>query len=1187
MSYLSNSPVRVALILSAAAGTCAVPAGAPIDFNRDIRPLISDKCFACHGPDANSRKRDLRFDTREGLFGQTRGGDPVIVPGDTSAGAFLARITHADPEKRMPPADANLELSPADIDLLTRWIAEGAPWAGHWAFEKPVRPELPPVSNSAWPKNEIDRFILARLEAAGLAPSPEADRETLIRRVTLDLTGLPPTPAEVDAFLADTGDGAYESLVDRLLASPHYGERMAFPWLDASRYADTNGYQRDTKRFMWAWRDWVIQAFNDNMPYDQFTIEQLAGDLLPNATLAQKVATGFNRNHRINGEGGIIPEEYAVEYVVDRVDTTSTAFMGLTMGCARCHDHKFDPFSQKEFYELYAFFNQVPEEGKGRERGNDRPFIAVPTEEEKAKVAALDDKIAAAEKALAGPDERLDALQRQWETELSDTFNTLAWTEPGEAALATENGTVLERNADGLFLASGPNPARESYEISFQATGPIRAFRLDALLDPALPETGPGRSPNGNVVLSEFEVERAPADAPDQREKLPLADALADFHQDRDDYRVQFAIDGQEETGWATGSHARREDRTAIFVTGEAPAIQAGDWVTVRLKHTSSYEQHAFGRFRLRFSASPEISAWARPVYGPWRHIGPFPLEATDVKELIHMPLPPEEGFDPEAAYGDGDLRWTEQPEWIDGQVHQLTRSNQGAQFLHRTIESAIPQQVTLSLGSNDALKLWLNGEEKLVVNEGRTTAPDQDRIELLLPAGKHELLLKIANYGGATSFYFKSIDDSGKALLATMKTLETPPEQRDDPARDRLALAFRGQDPAWRASRHELDSLLQERRDLEGTIATTMIMEDMPEKRDTFLLKRGVYDAPDTTEKLFPGVPERLGEMDPELPKNRLGFAQWLVDPDHPLTARVRVNHYWQMYFGKGLVTTPEDFGTQGVAPSHPELLDWLALRFIETGWDVKAMQKYIVMSATYRQQSVQPEEHRQKDPENILLGRAPRFRLPGEMIRDQALAASGLLHPAIGGPSVYPYQPDGMWSSLSFQNMDEFDTNFYREDTGPNLYRRGLYTYWKRTIAPPRMQIFDKPDREQCSMHKPATNTPMQALALMNDPAFVEAARHLAQRMIREGGDRAADRVRHGFRLALAADPEAEKREILIGGLSDYQTHFAARPEEAQALLGVGASDYDTNIPEAELAAYTALASVMLNLDQFVNRE
>ena len=391
------------------------PAYAPIDFNRDIRPLISDKCFACHGPDANTRKKDLRFDTREGLFGQTRGGDPVIVPGDTSAGAFQARITHADPEKRMPPADANLELSPADIDVLTRWIAEGAPWEGHWAFEKPVRPELPPVSNSAWPKNEIDRFILARLEAGGLDPSPEAARETLIRRVTLDLTGLPPTPAEVDAFLADTGDDAYDKLVDRLLASPHYGERMAFPWLDAARYADTNGYQRDTKRFMWAWRDWVIQAFNDNMPYDQFTIEQLAGDLLPNATLAQKVATGFNRNHRINGEGGIIPEEYAVEYVVDRVDTTSTAFMGLTMGCARCHDHKFDPFSQKEFYELYAFFNQVPEEGKGRERGNDRPFIAVPTEEEKARIAALDDKIAAAEKALAGPDERLDALQRQWE----------------------------------------------------------------------------------------------------------------------------------------------------------------------------------------------------------------------------------------------------------------------------------------------------------------------------------------------------------------------------------------------------------------------------------------------------------------------------------------------------------------------------------------------------------------------------------------------------------------------------------------------------------------------------------------------------------------------------------------------------------------------------------------------------
>jgi len=1158
-----------------------------VDFNRDIRPIISDKCFACHGPDANTRKMGLRLDLRESLFGNTKSGEPVIAPGSPKGSAFFQRIVHADPDERMPPSDSNIELSESDIATLQRWIEQGAPWQGHWAFESPVKPELPSVDGADWCRNEIDYFVLEKLQEAGLKPSPEARKESLIRRVSLDLTGLPPTPDEVASFLGDTSASAYETAVDRLLASPHFGERMAFPWLDAARYSDTNGYQRDTKRFMWAWRDWVISAFNENMPFDQFTIEQLAGDLLPNPTLAQRVATGFNRNHRINGEGGIIPEEYAVEYVVDRVDTTATAWMALTMGCARCHDHKFDPISQKEFFEMYAFFNQVPEEGKGRERGNDKPFIEVPTKEEKQKLAELDAQIGAIEQALAAPDERMDAMQQEWEHTLAATFATLAWTDLGPATTSTANGAVLAQGEDGEFRATGPNPDQEIYEITFQATGPVRSFKLDVLTDQSLPDTGPGRSPNGNMVLSEFEVERAPESARDQRASVPVADALADYAQDREEYQIFNAIDGKDDTGWATGSHERRENRTAIFVLGESPAIQAGDWVTVRLKHTSVYGQHAMGRFSLVHSASGAVSNWARPAYDTWHHIGPFPLGPADSSTLIDIALPPEEGFDPDASYENGTLRWTKKPEWADGDVNQLGRSEQGAQYLYRTFHTAVPQMLNLSFGSNDALRVWVDGQVRLTNNTGRTTAPDQDRLELFLPAGDHELLMKVVNYGGATSYYFNSIDDHGKSLLATMKTLATPKEQRNADDQDRLTLYYRGQDPNWLASRKELDSRRQERIDLQRRLTTTMVMEDMAEKRDTFLLKRGAYDAPDTSEALNPSVPGRLGEMDSSLPQNRLGLAKWLVDPAHPLTARVRVNHYWQMYFGRGIVKTAEDFGTQGAPPSHPELLDWLAIRFIESGWDVKAMQKHIVMSATYRQSSVQSASQREKDPENILLAHAPRFRLPAEMIRDQALTISGLLNPAIGGPSVYPYQPEGMWSSLTFQNMGEFDTNYYKPDTGENLYRRGLYTYWKRTIAPPRMQIFDAADRERCSMFKPPTNTPMQALALLNDTTFVEAARNLAQRMIQEGGERSSDRIRYGFMLALAYEPDLGKQQVLLSGLSDYQSHFSSRPEDAAALLEVGDSEFDTTIPEAELAAYTAVASVMLNLDEIITRE
>lgn len=1173
---------HVPLALMIACAICAqgmAGADQTVQFNRDVRPILSMKCYPCHGPDANTRKREIRFDVREELFGKTLDGVDLLAPGKPDESELFRRVIAPNSADLMPPAEAKLELSAQEVATLRAWIEQGAAWEGHWAFIPPTKPAIPEVSNAVWPRNEIDYFILRQLDAAGLAPSEEADKATLLRRVSFDLTGLPPTPAEVDAFEADTSESAYEKVVDRLLASPHYGERMSFPWLDAARYSDTNGYQRDTIRIMWPWRDWVIQAFNDNMPYDQFTIEQLAGDLLPNATLSQKIATGFNRNHRINGEGGIIPEEYAVEYVADRVSTTSTAFMGITMECARCHDHKYDPFTQKEFYELFSYFNQVPEEGKGREQGNDKPFVEVPTPEQEAQKAVLSSQLASLEQLLNGPDARLDALQAAWEQAQQDKFATLGWQAIDVVEAVAANSTVLEKQPDLSVLASGPTPENEVYTLRFTAPAALGALKLEALTDPSLPHTGPGRAANGNVVLSGVELER-------KGEALNIANAFADHAQPGGDFGIRNAIDADPATGWATDSPDKREKRSAIFVLDPAVSIQPGEEITLRLRHESEHTAHALGRFRLSASPSRAVAKWAAPALGAWDYLGLIPSDAPN-NELISTPSPAEEGYDPARSYGDGALKWVEKPEWADGQVIIFDTKDKGFHYLHRKIQVEAATSVTLSLGSNDAIKVWLNGIEKFSNNVGRGVGPDQDRVTLFLEEGSHDLMLKIANYGGESAYYFQMVDDGGQGLLKMMDLLATPAAERNPESQRMLTTLFRERDAEWTANKAAAAKVREELAVLAKEVITTMVMEDMETPRDTFLLLRGVYDKPDTSEKLFPSTPAVLGEQPEYLPKNRLGLAQWLVDPQHPLTARVRVNHYWQMYFGRGIVKTSEDFGIQGAPPTHPDLLDWLAVDFIESSWDVKRFQKRIVMSATYRQSSRQTELHQEKDPQNLLLARMPRLRLPAEAIRDQALAVSGLLTPTIGGPSVKPYQPAELWSALTFQSMDEYDTNFYEQDTGEKLYRRGLYTYWKRTILPPHMQIFNAAGREMCSMRQENTNTPMQALTLLNDITFVEATRFLGQRMILEGGARSADRIRYGFKLLFAQAPTPEKEQVLMGALNDYQAHYYQHPDEAAKLLKVGEGLSDASIPEPELAAYALLASVMLNTDQAITRE
>jgi mono/diheme cytochrome c family protein len=810
-----------ALLVTTGAARSAEPA--PVEFNRDIRPILSDNCFSCHGPDKAKRKAKLRLDTEEGAFADL-GGRRALVPGDPARSELIARVTAEDETERMPPPASGRKLTPQQIDLLRRWVAEGAKWQKHWTFLAPRRPPLPAVRNLLWERDPIDAFVLARLEREGLAPSPEAGKETLIRRVSLDLTGLPPTPAEVDAFLADASPGAYEKAVDRLLASPRYGEHMAVEWLDAARYADTNGYQGDNTRTLWPWRDWLIGALNRNMPFDQFTIEQIAGDLLPGAGREQKVATGLHRNHMINGEGGRIAEESRVDYVVDRVDTTATIWLGLTLGCCRCHDHKYDPFTQKEYYQLFAYFNNVAESGGVDRGGNAAPVLALTTEEQAKRQAELTKAVAEQDGLLKKIDEKHPPTREQW-----------------------------------------------------------------------------------------------------QRQAL----------------------------------------------------------------------------------------------------VG-----------LVRMPAP-------------------------------------FAALL------ALPDNVLTSL-------------------------PEREPI-----------------------------------------------------------LKKRGE------ARQALDAVNR-------SIVQTMVMEERQPPRETFVLVRGQYDK--YAEKVGPGVPAPLSPLPKDATANRLGLAKWLVDPANPLTARVTVNRAWQHFFGTGLVKTTEDFGVQGEAPSHPELLDWLAVEFRELGWDVKALHKRIVTSATYRQSSRLTPELRERDPDNRLLARGPRLRLSSLALRDQALAVSGLLVEKVGGPPVKPYQPPGIWEEMSFGKTK------YVQDHGENLYRRSLYTFWRRAVPPTTM--FDTASRQVCTVRPSRTNTPLHALILLNDVTFVEAARVLAERLLKQGGND-EERITLLFRLATARKPSDAEMQVLTQALERLRKQYGADRDAALKLVGTGEAPRKADLDVVEHAAYTGLASLVLNLDEVISKE
>jgi hypothetical protein len=1001
-------------------------------FNRDIRPILSENCFHCHGPDAKIRKGKLRLDTREGALEVRKGKSAAVVAGKSADSELVKRVLSKDPNDIMPPPDSGKKLSAHQIELLRKWIDQGAEWQGHWSFIKPERPQPPTVKERAVIRNNIDSFIEARLEKDGLKLSAVADKLTLIRRVTLDLTGLPPTPAEVDAFLADSSPQAYENLVTRLLNSSRFGEHMGRYWLDLARYGDTHGLHLDNERMLWKYREWVINAFNSNKRFNDFVIEQLAGDLLPGSTIDQRIATGFNRCNVTTSEGGSIDAEVQVRYAVDRTETMGTVFMGMTLGCAVCHDHKFDPIPQKEFYRLMAYFNSAADAAMDGNAIAPPPILRTATPEQEAKLKELDGQVAQIKKKIA------------------DTLATVQYTDPGQ------NKPVETSPREVVWIDDALPPGA--------VTGDGKPWNF---------VTAPGPVHSGSKSLKNTYV----------------------------------GVGQQFFTGAAPGLKIGEGDKlfAYVFLDPKTPPR------TIMLQfNDGTWEHRAFwGQDLIPFAAGDG------PNHKP---MGPLPKTGEWVRLEVEAA---KVGLKPGAVLNgwaftqfDGTAHWDK--------AGIVTRTPQGSDGF-------------------DSLAAWDAFERA----QKKGAAPQPVRDALKVEEAKR--------------------NDAQKKLIRDHFLENVYPKTR----------------ATFQPLHNELAAVEKQRKDVDAAIPTTMVMADLPQPRETFLLIRGQYDK--KGEKVTHGVPTALSPLPEGAPTNRLGLARWLVDRNHPLTARVAVNRYWQHYFGRGLVKTAEDFGAQGEWPTHPELLDWLAVEFMESGWDVKHLQKLIVTSNAYKQASDVKPEHLKLDPENALISRGPRFRLDAEVVRDSALYVSGLLREQVGGRSVKPYQPPGIWEAIGFNGSNTRD---FKRDSGTALYRRSMYTFWKRTAPPPSMMAFDAPSRETCVARRARTNTPLQALVLMNDEQYVEAARGLAERMM-AAGTTPADRLTNGFRLAAARRPADAELKLLTQTYERQLARYKAKPEEAKKLLAVGEAKANPALDPAEYAAYTMTANLILNLDEVITKE
>jgi hypothetical protein len=998
----------------------------PFDFTRDIETVLIKRCTECHGPD--EQKSSLRLDSKAAALKGGKSGEPLLVPGRSHESELFRRITSDDPDEVMPSKGERLTAQ--EIARFKFWIDQGAVWPErdprkHWSYQPPVRQPAPEVGG-AWAKTDIDRFVLARLQKESLTPSPEADRATLIRRLSLDITGLPPSIAEVDQFLHDSSPNAYEKVVNRLFGSPHHGEHLARWWLDLARYADSNGYQVDLARSIWPYRQWVIEAFNRNMPFDQFTVEQLAGDLLPNATLQQKIATGFNRNTKINDEGGGDAEEYRTKAVKDRVATTATTWLGLTMMCAECHTHKYDPITHEDYYRFYAFFNNSTDGGNY----SLDPTLPVPPPKLDKAVAYVRGRLEELQRQLAASDARVPAEQPAWEKRIATKL--AAWKPLTLTNALSTGGSVFTNLPDQSILSTGVNPIYDTITVeAITSEETIAAILLEVLPDPSLPKNGPGRwGQTGNFILDDMGVTM---ETPGTNGASPVAitfkAATADWEQDY--YRAEHALDRNPKTGWAIGPQFGKR-HFLIAELSEPMQVAAGTKLVFKFEHYHG-SSHTIGRMRL--STSSETSAEA----------------------------------------------------------------------------------------------LW-------------------------------------------------PVDSTMAAIL------NTAPGQRSSEQKAALTAHYRASLPQIRTVEREIVRLNQREAQLAAQKHTTLVMQERSNPRETYIHQRGNFL--DKGKAVTPGVPEILPPLPADEPANRLALARWLVNPAHPLTARVTVNRLWERFFGTGLVKTSDDFGRQGEAPSHPELLDWLASELVRLNWDLRAIQKQIVLSATYRQSAAVSPELLEKDFYNRLLARGPRFRMDAEMIRDNALAVSGLLNRDIGGPSVHPVQPANLWKEIGFLRpeigMDEWPLS-----EGPDLYRRGVYTFWRRVCTYPTFATFDAPSRDVCAARRPRTNTPLQALAALNEPTLLEAARVLAQRIMLEGGSSVEQKVEFAFRLCLARKPESRELKRIVSLFEQQVRGFAQDRESAGELIDIGSAPRPPELETRQLAAWMVVANVLLNLDETITKE
>ncbi|MGI9473788.1 MAG: DUF1553 domain-containing protein [Rubripirellula sp.] len=1150
----------------------AEDAGPAPDFSRDVRPILSDHCFACHGPDEHERAADLRLDTAEGL-------SSVVEPTDIDGSELIARIDSDDVDVLMPPTKFHKPLTERQRRVLRQWIEAGAEFQQHWAFVAPSREADFNLDSKG--RSPIDVLIELQANEAGLDVNERADRRTLIRRVSLDLTGLPPTRAQVARFLSDDSPDAYERLVDRMLDSPDFGQHVGRYWLDLVRYADTHGLHLDNYREMWPYRDWVIDAVNANMPFDEFLTLQLAGDLMPDANDAQKIASGFNRLNVTTNEGGSIYDEVFTRNVIDRTDAFGTIFLGLTTGCAVCHDHKFDPISSQDYYSLFAFFNSLDGRAMDANVKNPAPVIPVPTEEQKSLVSEFSQSLVDLKQTMAGPLESVDEAQQIWERALiSGNESRSELLRP--SSVESEAGIEMKIREDDSVEIEGTAAAKDTTTIvaSLPSGTQWQTLRLEALTDQ--PDQRVGVSENGNVVLSEVTVEITDALSKGEWIQIPISHGFADLEQQDGPFAVSYAIDSKvnDSEGWAAAGHTKTGGRTAWFVVPGLLADGDDAKIRVRLKYQSKFPKHQFRRVRLSVSdTAPSVPPEQRIELGTLHTAGPFPVESPNPG--YGRKFASQQGefkADEEFNHEDRPYRWQDRNDLREVEVNDLpiVKDRSSVVVLHQRLTAPAPLKVTLLLGTDDGHVVFLAGKQVGIRRGPAKLNPLAQEYELSLKKGDNDLYIKVVNHSGTSQLTYAFRSPAIDVPRKLVKLLSVPEEKRTAEDQTALQKFYRKVyclHPDWLALVDQENGVRKAQEKLNSQIATTLVWKELGTPRQSHILTRGQYDQPG--EAVPRATPPFLPSMPEGAPMNRLGLAQWLVAPNHPLTARVTVNRFWQQIFGTGLVKTSEDFGSQGEPPSHPELLDWLAVDFQENGWDVKRLLKMLVMSEAYCRSARVSDRMQSIDPANRLLARGPRHRLDAEVLRDQALFVSGLMVDQPGGPSVKPPQPDGLWAAVGYSGSN---TVRFKADIGDKIYRRSVYTFWKRTSPPPQMSTFDAPSRESCTARRERTNTPLQALLLMNEKQYVLAANHLAKLVVSASEPQSdADRIDWLYETVTARKPTASERNEITGLLEDLRIYYSDRPQLA---LQLGETS------DANEAAWTILASTVLNLDEVVSK-